>query len=175
MTSNSSNKSAPGGRAHAHRAVLAFNTDVKKQSNSGHLMNRLVPADHPRSPEDFPKRSAPVFGNGLRLTEKQERFCERIAGGGRNSEAYRGAYDTRKMKPQTVWREALRLRRNPRVAWRIEQIEEEASFARRRSTERTVCEVTDFLEEMMRAGKSDRSRLRAAYLLGASVGLFVKR
>jgi hypothetical protein len=154
----------------ARRGILSLKPAASCHPHSGQHGN----TEGARGSDKRAKRSAPVFGEGFRLTQKQEMFSQAIALGGSNSEAYRHAYDTRKMKPQTVWREALRLRRNPRVAGRIVQLEEEASCARRHSTEWTVRKVTDFLEGMMRSGNSDRARLKAAFFLGRATGMFSK-
>ena len=44
-----------------------------------------------------------------KLTPKQERFAQLVAGGTNQSDAYRGAYNTSRMKPATVNREAKAL------------------------------------------------------------------
>ncbi len=53
------------------------------------------------------------------LTTKRENFVELITRGACQSLAYRGAYDTQNMSDKTVWEEASRLRRQPKVSTRI--------------------------------------------------------
>lgn len=58
-----------------------------------------------------------------RLTEKQERFCNYFLDtDGNASEAYRMAYDTSNMKPESVWSNASQLLDNTKVAQRIDEI-----------------------------------------------------
>ena len=54
------------------------------------------------------------------LTAKQEKFAVGIAAGLTQSDAYRAAYSASRMQPKQVWEEASKLRRNPKVAGRIE-------------------------------------------------------
>lgn len=61
-----------------------------------------------------------------RLTEKQERFCQfYFDTDGNASEAYRMAYDTSNMQPDSVWSLASRLLDNVKVASRIDEIRAE--------------------------------------------------
>lgn len=60
------------------------------------------------------------------LTEKQERFCrEYLLCGGNASEAYRRAFDAKKMKPETIWSNACRLLADNKVTARIEELRED--------------------------------------------------
>lgn len=64
--------------------------------------------------------------HGRRLTEKQEKFCQSyIDTDGNASEAYRMAYDTSNMKPESVWTNASQLLSNTKVALRIDEIRAE--------------------------------------------------
>jgi phage terminase small subunit len=65
------------------------------------------------------------------LTAKQMKFVEEIGKGGSQSNAYRKAYDTSQMAPKTIWEEASRLRRHPKVAARIVELEAEKEARRR--------------------------------------------
>jgi phage terminase small subunit len=53
------------------------------------------------------------------LTLKQETFCTEYIKCGNASEAYRAAYHTQNMKPETVHRSAKELMDNPKVAARL--------------------------------------------------------
>ena len=65
------------------------------------------------------------------LTAKQMKFVEEISEGGSQSNAYRKAYDASKMASKTVWEESSRLRRHPKVAARILELEAEKDARRR--------------------------------------------
>jgi hypothetical protein len=58
----------------------------------------------------------------LNLTPKQEKFAVGVAAGLTQSDAYRAAYSASRMKPEQVWQEASRLRRNYKVARRIDEL-----------------------------------------------------
>ena len=59
------------------------------------------------------------------LTAKQTKFVEEVSEGSSQSNAYRKANDTSQMEPKTVWEESSRLRRHPKVAARIIELEAE--------------------------------------------------
>jgi phage terminase small subunit len=59
------------------------------------------------------------------LTAKQTKFVQEINEGGSQSSAYRKAYHTSQMVPKTVWEESSLLRRHPKVAERIIELEAE--------------------------------------------------
>jgi len=58
----------------------------------------------------------------LKLTPKQERFCQAYIETGNASEAYRRAYNSENMKPQTVNRNAKALLDNHKIATRAEEL-----------------------------------------------------
>lgn len=62
---------------------------------------------------------------GTSLTEKQERFTVLLSEGATNAEAYRAAYDTSNMAPNTIYSEACKLAANPKIAARLNAILEE--------------------------------------------------
>ena len=53
------------------------------------------------------------------LTVKQNDFVVEIVEGASQTSAYRSAYNTQNMSQKTIWEEASRLRRHPKVAARI--------------------------------------------------------
>lgn len=61
------------------------------------------------------------------MTPKQEAFARAYVETGNASEAYRQAYDVGEdAKPETIWNEASDLRKNPEVALRVLELQEEA-------------------------------------------------
>ena len=65
------------------------------------------------------------------LTAKQENFIKLITQGTNQSSAYKNAYDTKNMSDKTVWEEASRLRRHPKVSTRILELENEKEARQR--------------------------------------------
>ena len=87
-------------------------------------------------------------------------------------ELYRETYYTTGKSQHSIWRVSHRLSRNDKVARRIADLvaapqEEEHNQSRIRAYR-----VTKHLMEMMRSGKTESARLRAAELLGKTVGMF---
>ena len=54
-----------------------------------------------------------------KLTAKQEAFCQGIADGMGQADAYRAAYDADNMKENSVYVQASKLMKNPKIAQRI--------------------------------------------------------
>lgn len=61
----------------------------------------------------------------LKLTIKQEKFCNRYIECGDASEAYRFAYNTENMKPESVHRKAKELIDNVKVSARVKELQDE--------------------------------------------------
>lgn len=74
-----------------------------------------------RAPKKKP-RKAPAQSN---LTPKQERFCQVYLDTGNASEAYRQAYNTSKMKSESINRKAKELTDHVKVSARIQNLREE--------------------------------------------------
>lgn len=79
------------------------------------------------------------------LTLKQENFCQFYVDlEGNASEAYRMAYDTSNMRPESVWTEASNLLSNPKVTPRISEIREmrtKESSVQRNTIERVLMDI----------------------------------
>ena len=106
------------------------------------------------------------------LTAKQMKFVEEVSEGGSQSNAYRKAYDTSQMAPKTIWEEASRLRRHPKVAARIEELEAEKEARRRMQALSREDRVLQELEKIAFGDAPASGRLKALELLGKHVGLF---
>ena len=65
------------------------------------------------------------------LTAKQTKFINEVSEGSSQSSAYRKAYDTSRMAPKTVREESSRLRKHPKVAARIVELEAEKEARQR--------------------------------------------
>jgi len=106
------------------------------------------------------------------LTAKQMKFVEEVSEGGSQSNAYRKAYDTSQMAPKTIWEEASRLRRHPKVAARIEELEAEKEARRRMQALSREDRVLQELEKLAFGDGPAFGKLKALELLGKHVGLF---
>ena len=77
-----------------------------------------------------------------RITLKQEIFAlEYVKNGGNASEALRAAYDTQKMKPETIWRNAHELLKNTNVATRVNVLRTELNRKLEISAENALREI----------------------------------
>jgi phage terminase small subunit len=63
-----------------------------------------------------------------KITIKQEKFCQEYINTSNLSEAYRRAYDTSKMKTDTIHRAAHELLQNPKVSTRVEELRGKVSI-----------------------------------------------
>ena len=64
----------------------------------------------------------------MSLTSKQEAFCQAIADGVSQAEAYRRAYNVSETtKPETVWKRSSELMQNGAVTGRVHEIQEALS------------------------------------------------
>jgi phage terminase small subunit len=100
----------------------------------------------------------------VNLTPKQERFCTLYIELGNASEAYRGAYDAARMKPESVNRKAKELLDNGKIAARLGELK--AQHVERHAV--TIDTIRDMLLE-------DRAFARemetAAAAVSATMGL----
>lgn len=58
----------------------------------------------------------------VKLTAKQEAFAQAIADGLGQADAYRFAYDAESMKDESIYPQASKLMKNPKVATRIAEL-----------------------------------------------------
>ena len=106
------------------------------------------------------------------LTAKQMKFVEEVSEGGSQSNAYRKAYDTSQMSTKTIWEEAARLRRHPKVAARLIELESEKEARRRMQALSREDRVLQELEKLAFGDGPAFGKLKALELLGKHVGLF---
>ena len=113
-----------------------------------------------------------------KLTPKQERFAQLIAGGNDQSTAYREAFNSNG-KDSTVHSEASRLMKNPKVTARVDQITEQKhrAISRKAVTDRelVVGKLRRWTEDGIDPTTGDeptQAQLTAAQLLGRTVALF---
>lgn len=78
-----------------------------------------------------------------KLTPKQEAFALKYVECGNASEAYRHAYNAENCKPETVWRKAVEVLANGKVAARVMELQAEA----RERSQVTIESITKELDE----------------------------
>ena len=109
------------------------------------------------------------------LTAKQENFVELLTQGICQSSAYRGAYDTQNMSDKTVWEEASRLRRHPKVSTRILELDKEKKARRRLQAVSREERVLNELERIAFGDGPVAGKLKAMELLGKHIGFFTPK
>lgn len=99
----------------------------------------------------------------MTLTAKQEKFCQGVAKGLTYSDAYREAYDTDKMKTETINRKAKELIDNGKVAARIDKLKQ-------RALKRYDLTVDDIISELEEAREIAKETKTSAAMVSASMG-----
>lgn len=82
----------------------------------------------------------------MKLTIKQENFCNKYIETGNASEAYRFAFSCAKMKDKTVWEIASRLLNKVKVSARIKELQDELKQKSDISKDRILDELTAILD-----------------------------
>jgi hypothetical protein len=97
------------------------------------------------------------------LTAKQEKFCQGVAKGLTYSDAYRQAYNAKKMKMEAINISASRLMDNPKIELRVEEL-------KKRTLKRYDLTVDDIVEELEDARKIARDLGQSSAMVSASMG-----
>ena len=79
----------------------------------------------------------------MKLTIKQENFCNYYLECGNASEAYRRAYNAEKMKEKSVWEKASELLRNVKVSARVEELRAELNDMSKVTKEKIIRELSN--------------------------------
>jgi hypothetical protein len=87
------------------------------------------------------------------LTIKQEKFCHLFIQTGNASEAYRGAYNAGKMKPESVNRRAKECTDNSKIAARITELQAEHRKAHDVTVEGMAWEFEELARKAVEAGQ----------------------
>lgn len=82
----------------------------------------------------------------MKLTVKQEKFCNKYIECGNASEAYRFAYGCKNWTDKTVWERASTLLRNDKVATRVDDLKAEVKAKSDITKERILEEMSAILE-----------------------------
>ena len=116
----------------------------------------------------------------MKLTSKQERFCQEIAKGLNQSDAYREAYDTENMKDEVIHNEACVLMKNHYITIRIKELTEEALEHVKYDIEAHYRELEQIRQlALVPNGENGRIELhpaiKATELKGKLKGLYIER
>ena len=98
-----------------------------------------------------------IFATDMKLTIKQEKFCNYYLETGNASEAYRRAFSCNKMKPGTVNRKAIELFENGKITARVEELRREL----KKKSDITKEEAVGILADIARANISDMLNVKA--------------
>ena len=108
----------------------------------------------------------------IKLTPKQEKFCQVYIETGNASEAYRQSYNTAKMKPETVNRTAKQLLDNRKIAARLDELREEHAKRHEITVDTLVAELEEARKlafETEKAAAAVSATMGKAKLLGLVV------
>ena len=106
------------------------------------------------------------------LTSKQENFVAAFIDGSSQSAAYSMAYQTENMSQKTIWEESSRLRRHPKVAARIIELEAEKAHRQRIQALSREERILKELEAVAFGEGPVSAKLKAIELLGKNLDLF---
>ena len=122
--------------------------------------------------KEKPSHLRVVTDNGDKLTSKQEHFAQQVANGSTLTDAYRQAYDAVNMKESSVWVEACKLAKHPKVSHRIDAIVADITARKQSDDDRMKIWVTEQLKREAMTAQSDSARVASLTQLGRACGLF---
>jgi hypothetical protein len=82
----------------------------------------------------------------MKITNKVEKFCQSVVSGMSNADAYRNAYNTSKMKAETIQNNAYKLNSDNDVITRIDFLRKELESKALWTREESVIELKKVLE-----------------------------
>jgi phage terminase small subunit len=106
------------------------------------------------------------------LTPKQELFAVKVAEGMNYSDAYRSAYNTKKMTDKSIWEKASELANSVKVAERLKQLRDMNAKASIMSAKDRKMWLTSVINDR---DADINARLRAADLLNRMEGEYVQK
>ena len=106
------------------------------------------------------------------LTAKQEQFVQNLIQGMSQADAYRAAYDTKRMSDNAIYREASLLVENPKVAQRLKELRDELATPSIMSAQ----ERLEWLTGLIRSeNESTSDKLKAADIMNKMQGEYVQK
>ena len=106
------------------------------------------------------------------LTAKQEAFVHNIIQGMSQADAYRSAYDAKKMSDKTIWENASRLMANDKVTARLTELRNELAKPSIMSAQ----EGLEWLTQLsMSKDENTTDKLRAADIMNKMTGEYTQK
>ncbi len=106
------------------------------------------------------------------LTAKQEAFVQNIIQGMSQADAYRSAYDTKRMTEKSVWESASKLMANTKVATRLSELREQLSNEKIMSAQKRL----EWLTELIKSDDaSNTDKLKALDIMNKMDGEYVQK
>ena len=106
------------------------------------------------------------------LTAKQEAFVQNILQGMSQADAYRSAYDTKRMTEKTVWESASKLMANPKVATRLKELRDELASEAIMSAQKRLEWLTGIIKN---DNESTGDKLKAVDIMNKMQGEYVQK
>lgn len=131
-----------------------------------------MPGPHGKGPGFYVPRERAVVV--VALTEKQEIFCRELIKGATKADAYRAAYDCRRMKAATVRQRAKELADKPAVAACLEELRAPAVAEAQVTLTGHLNDLKDLRDEARRKGKY-AAAVQAEIARGKASGLYVEK
>ena len=103
-----------------------------------------------------------------KLTAKQEKFCQEYIKTGSKSEAYRNAYNSEKMKPETINVKAVQTFDQDKIRIRIQELQKKAETRNEISIDWVVQKLKDVVD------KDEKDRVPALDKLMKHLGGYEK-
>lgn len=109
-----------------------------------------------------------------KLTAKQEAFCQAVVSGMSQSDAYRKAYNAKKMKAETVQQSASRLMADRKVAARVESLRKPVAEKVQYGLEQAMLEAKEAFD-IAKEKENGGAMVAAATLRAKLNGLLIER
>ena len=106
------------------------------------------------------------------LTAKQEAFVQKIIEGYSQADAYRSAYNTKRMSDKTIWENASRLMADSKVTARVMELRNELAKPSIMSAQERLEWLTQLI---MSEEESTSDKLRAADIMNKMQGEYVQK
>lgn len=106
------------------------------------------------------------------LTAKQEKFVQGIIEGKSQAEAYRSAYNTKKMADKTIWENASRLMADSKVAARVNELRSQMMAASIMSAKGRLEWLTNLINN---AEEGTNEKLKAIDIMNKMQGEYVQK
>lgn len=110
----------------------------------------------------------------MKLTAKQEKFCQCIVKGMNQSDAYREAYDCSKTKDENIWCNASKLMSDTKVIQRIEELKQEVVECIKYTVDDSFKELNELLD-MAKKTENVNAALKAVELKGKLANLYKEK